>query len=459
MENIQDLLKKDPQKAIEFLMSQQKDVKEIDKRRKEYTDQFRGQRDSQIDNTIKNRFVKKEGVTREVKMVRTPFNFQKKIVNTACAFEVGKPVKLSQEDEGNALGVETINAYRKSRMDYNLQEFIKVKKSETESCIIFSLTKPKNGKPRKIRAEVKSCEQGKMCPYFDEDGDMVYFTWHYTVFNGNDITENYKIYTDTMRFDVVISGEHDIQCTSFKHGFDKIPVAYDSQRAVEWKDVEIAIDRYESLVSKLSNSNDYFAHPLLFFKGEIQGLPDKDDAGKVLQAPIKIDDDGKAHSGEARFLEHDQATDSIKLEKDTLKELIYSLTNTPDVSFSNLKGIGNIASHSMELMFLDAKMKALLNEGRNRVFVERCLHIINSGIKTTINTSFRGSEDPVFNIVFESVLPSNFSEIVDNLSKAKESGIISLKTAVEMLGATSDNKAEVHDIEEDVDKIILGVAE
>lgn len=445
MEKIINLLKGEKQdlaKALEILRNKEKDANKIKNYRSEIYELNRKIRNTQIGNLIKDKTIKKDDGHKLVRKVRVPIPFPKKIIQTATAFEFGKPVNITYAEE-TELNHEVLKQWKSLRLDSKLQKLTIHKKTETESCLVFYFTG--KGQDRKMKSKVYSSVDGKMIPYYDEEDDMKYFTWKFEEKIGEKVVTKYWVYDKEFIYKIVSSGNgYSLDDDPVKHGFDKIPVVYVDQDEVEYFDVKEMIDRYEVALSKLGNSNDYSGHPMLFFKGKVQGMPDKDDDGKVLQSPIEIDSNGKEHVGDAKFLTHDNAPKSVEFEVDKLESLIYSMTSTPDVSFSNLKGIGNIASHSMELMFLDAKMKAMLNEGDNRTTVERCLSIIVSGMVNTKKTSTKSQRDKaIFDIIFESILPNNLVELVDTMSKAHEKGIVSTETAVSKLNLITNQKEEL----------------
>lgn len=431
-------------KAIEKLRESEKNSTVIDNYRKEVYGLDRKIRATQVGNIIKDKVIGKGESRKLVKKVKVKIPFAKKIIRTATAFEFGKPVSITPNQE-NQLSTRVLEEWDNLRMDSKLQELTIYKKTETESCIVFNLTNrdEKRDRERKIKATVYSSKHGKMIPYLDSDGDMRYFMWCFKETVNEKVVNYYWIYDEENIYQISDSNGTYVLDETVVHGFNKIPVVYVCQDDVEYFDVKEMIDRYEVSLSKLGNANDYSGHPLLFLQGKVEGMPDKDEEGKVLQTEMKIED-GKEYKGDAKFLTHDNAPQAVQLELDTLEELIYSMSSTPDVSFSNLKGIGNIASHSMELMFLDAKMKALLNEGDNRTTVQRCLSVISSAITTTMETALSSeSNNSSFDIKFESILPSSLSDMITSLTTAVTGRIVSPQTAVKQLNLVDDYEEEV----------------
>ena len=74
-----------------------------------------------------------------------------------------------------------------------------------------------------------------------------------------------------------------------------------------------------------------------------------------------MDPDGDAH-----YMTWDQAPNSVKLEIETLLRLIYTITQTPDISWESVKGL-NVSGVALRLMFMDAHLKV---EDKMEVFGE-----------------------------------------------------------------------------------------
>jgi len=459
-------------KILSVLASEKKDRNTIEKYRKEFKELDRSQRDGQVGKVQKDKFIdirdeegKKTG-DKKVTAVRVPVAFANKIVNTSVAFEFGKPV-IKTPDSINPLTEQVDLDWKNARLDYKIQQAKRIQKQETQSAILFYFKdlKPNNlinrivgaNTNRQISARVLDFESGEFYPYFDETGDMKFFVHQFQtkVLNSEtlrrDTKDNIWVYDEKQVTKFYRDGNGWRQEPSLPHGFSKIPVVYMSQEEPEHYLVKDAIDRIEVALSKLGNSNDYTGHPILFIEGEVKGLPDKNADGKALKSKIEYDEVTEKYkpAGNAKFLTHDNAPQSVKLELDTLEKYIYAMTSTPDISFTNLKSIGNISEATLELMFLDCTLKKLMNEGQNRTDVERCINIIISGIVTTSKASFSSLvAQTYFNIEFPSVLPNNFTEKVGTLAVAVNAGIMSKEKAVEIIG-------EADDLEEELEKIRL----
>jgi len=438
---------------------------EIDNLIKEFKLQNREIRDTQVGKIQQDKVVGEGEQRKVVKSVKTPASFQNKIVNTSTAFEFGKAVTL-KPNEKNALSDEILRLWRVNRIDSKLQVLKQLQKSERQSALLFYIQdlKPNNllnrmmgaNNKKEIKSRVLENEEGTMSPTFDALGDMIFFTWEFvTKDDSGKSINNAWIYDDTNLYKSSDEGGT-LSLISDKpilpHGFGKIPVVYLTQRFIEWDKVEGLIDRYEVSISKLGASNDYSGHPILKFTGEVDGAPEKDEDGKAFICKIKIDEHENVIQSDVEFLTHDNAPESVKMEQDRTEKLIYSLTHTPDISFENMKGIGNIAGASLELLFLDAQLKALLHEGENRTIVERMINVLISGTITTTNTAMKSSAgNTYFDVLFNSVVPRDLETIINTLSTGYENKIISQPTAVAHAGLTNDVEKELETINESVE--------
>ena len=460
MENLLDKLKTEPEKVVETIRQKTKSRENIDNYQKEFYLNDRTIRDMQVGKVQKDKNVGTGNNTKLVKAVRIPIKFAKKIVTTATAFEVGKPVTIVPSEENN-LSKLISQLWKVNRIDSKIQKLITLKKSETQAAMQFYIADLASesllnrllikiglkAQVKEIKCNVLDNTSGIMTPYFDSTGNMIAFMWEYKGFDevaGKDLS-HVKIWDkDNFHYLNNANGKLAYQTNPTPHGFDRIPIVYVDQLEPEWFDVKEMIDRYEVAVSKLGASVDYSAYPLLQIFGEIQSMPDKDDAGKILRFPIKVDENGKEHHGKAEFLSSNDAIESAKFELENLKNLIYSISHTPDLSFDNVKGLGNVSAVALKLLFLDAVIKARMNEGDNRTMIERILNIITSGITKTTNTALVSeSQQLIFDIIFNSIVPDDVQSATDIIIKLKEAKLLSSETALKLIDLVEDPEQEM----------------
>ena len=147
------------------------------------------------------------------------------------------------------------------------------------------------------------------------------------------------------------------------------------------------------------------------------------------------------HPDKGGVLEKMQA---INEEYNMLKDIIYGMTNTPDLSFSNVKGISNLSGISIRLMFSDALFKS---KDKQEIFgpaIERRISIMKSIIGLTNVGMKQQLEEADIDIIFNDVLPEDIKETITAISIARGGEpIMSEETAVRMNPLVTDAEKDI----------------
>lgn len=446
MDEILELIKSDFEAARKILTANEN--KKVPDYKKEYDGERnqsgRVQVGGRLDKTVGSGDNKKTVVVAKI-----PFSYQKKIVKTAAAFLFGSPIKLTPNEESESFDF-LQKVWDDNRMDNLLKKFCLAVKSETEAAIFFFIKKDESTDNKPVlKARLQTSENGVYYPYFDSYGDMQAFTWDFETTDaaGKKVLNSW-----------VFTAEKTFKYTKESTGwlleeednlFKKIPVVYMSQENPEWWDVKELIDRYEMRFSKFADTNDYFGDPMLLLFGEVTGMPNKEDQGKALLIPQTYADGKLVKGGNAEYLTWEHAPESIKLEMETSDNLIHSLTDTPDLSFNNVKGVGNVSGIALKLMFMGAMIKAKLSEGDYSITIDRILNVLKAGISNVVNTKSK-YEDVVIKKEFTSILPDNLQEIIQTLSEATGGKpVISQERAVSLNPMVENAKEEIEAIKKE----------
>jgi SPP1 family phage portal protein len=455
MEEIIALLQTDPQKAITAIKAQSiKKSADIENYIKEYSEFDRNQREGQLEKIQLDKTLEANKVS---KMVKIYINHAQNIVETMSAFVIGKPITLIPSED-NDLAKLVKQIWRINRIDSKLLDATIVKFSQTQVAIQFyiadagessllnkvlSFLKLKT-QAKEIKAQVLENVKGTMTPYFDATGNMLLFMWEYKSKEGDKEVANVQIWNETN----LLHLKDSVQFADLPHGFDRIPIVYDSQDEPLWYKVKSPIDRHEVALSKLGDANDYSGHPILVSEGEVKNMPSKEESGKHINIPVTLDDEGREIKGKVYFLEATTAPESNKLELDRLEDVIAYGSGVPNLSMEKLKSLGNVAEKTVKLMFIATDIKAALKRSETRTFIERCLNIIISGVTKTTNTGMSTEGKSLYyDIQFNSILPSDIAETVTYLSNAVAGKFVSKKTAIGLIDLVDDHDAEIAQIE------------
>lgn len=215
--------------------------------------------------------------------------------------------------------------------------------------------------PFKMRCAILNPMKGdELFPYFDESGDMIAFSRYYYR-QDQQLKKHtfFETWTDEehMVWERIGSGYQPVEGFGGENGdpmpqenvIGKIPVIFGHQEATEYENIMGLIERLEKLLSNFADTNDYHASPKIFVTGHITGFSKKGESGAILEG-----EEGST----ANYLSWANAPESVKLEIETLLKFIYTLTQTPDLSFDSVKGL-NLSGVSLKLLFTDAYLKVL----------------------------------------------------------------------------------------------------
>jgi SPP1 family phage portal protein len=231
----------------------------------------------------------------------------------------------------------------------------------------------------------------------------------------------------------------------------KIMIIYHTQPQPEWSDVQSMINRLEVTTSNHADTNDYFGAPIMVVKGTVKGYDQKGESGKILE----VEGDGS----DADYLSWDSSPESVKNEKEDLKQNIYSMSQTPDISFEQMMEVGgDISGVALRMMFLDAHMAVRTKEEQFGIGLQRRLNLIKAAVGAVIDTSLASVTKTLhLKPVITPYLPQNITEAISNLTIAKTGGIISTETAVEQNPLIEDKEAEMDRMKNDKTEQIEGI--
>ena len=396
-----------------------------------------------------------ENNTRLEKVGRIPISFQKKIVNTATAFAFGNHVELhcepKNDNEKKVLeAIDTI--FDDNKIDTFNRKMCKDILRCTQFAEIWHIVEQTEsfndyGFDTKMKLRVMPVSPwngNKLYPFFDLNGDLIAFSRHfsYKEIDGK-ITEYFETYTDE---EIVIwqkkQGDNFAELLRSANQIGKIPVVFGKDENVDWHDVQYLIERLEYLLSNFADTNDYHGSPTIFIEGNITGFATKGESGKVIQGDI---------GSKAQYLSWANAPESVRLEIETLFKLIFSLTQTPDVSFESVKGLGAISGVALQMLFLDAHLKVKDKQSIFDDYLKRRINVVKAFVGQ-MNTSL-AKEVKSLKITPKIVPYMIFDEKakIDNLLAANgNQPLISQKNSIAQSGLVDDAEEEYKLIQEEL---------
>lgn len=362
-------------------------------------------------------------------------NIPKKIVRFSAAFLFGGKMKITAPDPNDSYQEFKRIYDKKLKMRSVLKQFARTVMTETKAALIFYpiIKDTPKGKIAELKVKLlhlpkKSDAVCEFYPHFDDDSDMDAFIHKYQSEIEGKTRECIRIYTaDSLITSINMDGSW--EQSSQPNLFGKIPVVYADKDMPEWEDIVSTMDALEMRLSRLCDTNDYFAEPILKTFGNTS-LPSKSTVGKQLEFEMTIDDNGE-HHGDAEYLAWQQSVDSLKLELDHEYRETHSGASQPDLSFDNLKGLGNVSGTARRFMLIDAEVKADENMEIFEPVIRRTISIVVAGIANITNVKLAGGfEDNDIEVEFGSILPEDLKEELENLSIANGGQPINAKRTI-----------------------------
>lgn len=412
----------------------------------------------------------KETITIDsIEPARIGMSFQQLIVDRRVGFMLTIPVETdaiyeSESDKEKALVKMVDRIQNDNKMDYRNKEIARRWMSEMECAECWYFVETGETKPKfTLKCNIWSPDMGDtLYPLFDAYGDLVAFARKYKLKENDTDIEHFDVYTSEFEYkyvsrentwkldDTLTNPDGTAKPNPLPNSVKKIMIVYHSQKAPEWDNVKTLISRYETIVSNHADMNDYFGSPILAVFGEIMGFASKGEQGKILQL---------TETAKANYLALSAPPESIKMEKDDLIKDTFMLSQTPDISFKAMSGMGTIAQFTMKAFFMDAEMGVSKKEEVFGIGLQRRLNILKAAIGTVIDTSL-AAEAKLLQLkpVITFYLPQNVTEMVENLTVSVTGGIISKETAVEQNPLVEDSETEMERLKNDATNDLAGTA-
>lgn len=397
---------------------------------------------------------------RERKVNRIGLAFEQMIAGRAAAFLCANPViyrAVPDSEAENRMWEAFKKVNQNNKLDFKNQNILEKRMSELEVAEIWYLDEleedddywagtdinPSNkklGKPRLFIAATSFKDE--LYPVWSGQENLIGFARKYIELTdeGKEV-EHFDLYTEETIYEATLVDGKGWTVESNPNIIKKIPAVYHSQSDAEWGVVRSEIRRLENISSNLGDSNDKVMSPILFVEGELTSLPENL-TGRVLKG---------SKDTKVTYVTADNAPEATKLEVDNLFRFIYTLTDTPDISFDNLKGSGTTSGFALEMMFMGAHLKASKHSGTFGECVQRRINLIKKML-VVIDTSLKEGMSLKITPTFDFFLPKDVGGVINYLSTATsgERPLLSQETGVNILQGTigGDGQTELERITE-----------
>lgn len=401
------------------------------------------------DNVNRKDKIRKDGTKEEAS--RIYIGLEKLLTKRMTEFMFAIPVKRvyhniegSETRQQIAKAIEAI--YKYARID---SENIKRSNAYFASCEIFTIwyvvEKPNTlygfSSKYKLKCKTYSPMDGvKLYPLLDELDDMLAMSFEYkkrvkdeeiTYFETYTADRHYKWRQQGSGWEAVGTVEQiELMKIPGVYAFRPVPIYHGLTRIR--KELEYTLSRNSDVIA-------YNAAPVIKIAGQIKGEEIKGESQRIYRVE---------NGGDVSYVSWSQAIEALKYHVETLLKLYWMQSQMPDVSFDNMKSLGNIGYDARQMLLTDAHLKVGDESGAWMELFEREASVIKEFAKK-MNTAWASEVD---NIEIEHIITPFIQQDEDATADRilKLNGgkpVISQLESIQQAGYSSDPQATLEQIQ------------
>ena len=221
----------------------------------------------------------------------------------------------------------------------------------------------------------------------------------------------------------------------------KIPGAYAFRPIPIYHGLTRIRKELEYTLSRNSDVIAYNSAPILKIAGGIKGGEDKGESRRVYRVE---------YNGDVSYVSWSQSIEALKYHVETLLKLYWMQSQMPDVSFDNMKSLGNIGYDARQMLLTDAHLKVGDESGSWIELFEREASVIKEFLKH-MNTSW---ESEIDNIEIEHIITPFIQQdedaTADRLLKLNGGKpVMSQLESIQQAGYSNDAQATLEQIRQE----------
>lgn len=267
----------------------------------------------------------------------------------------------------------------------------------------------------------------KKITYFETYTEDKHYIWR----QGIDAGGWESVLTQVTEDGVVMNGE-DIALM-------KIPGVYAWRSKPVYDGLSPIRAEIEYSLSRNSNVISYNSAPLLKVSGMSKGSEAKGEAYRIIRCE---------QGGDVSYVSWSQSIEALKYHVDTMEKLYWSQAQIPDISFENMKGLGNIGYDARQTLLSDAHLRIGDEKGLWIEFLERECNVIKAFLKI-MNRKWETEVDNVVvdHIITPYVQNDELTEINKRMKANGNKPIESQLESIQKYGESDDAIATLKQIQ------------
>lgn len=271
----------------------------------------------------------------------------------------------------------------------------------------------------------------RLYPLLDELGDMLAMSFEYSGKAGDEEATFFETYTSDTHYRWRLQGDAWGQEKAERVSISKIPGIYACRPVPIYHGLSCLRNEIEYTLSRNSDVLAYNSAPILKVAGAIQGKEDKGESRRVFRVE---------NGGDVSYVSWAQAIEALKYHVSTLVGLFWSQSQMPDISFENMKSLGNIGFDARQTLLTDAHLKVGDESGAWMEAFERECSVVKAFLKM-MNTSWA---DEVDNVEVEHVITPFIQMDEDAMTDRllKQNGDKPIKSQLQTIREAGSNDPE-----------------
>lgn len=293
----------------------------------------------------------------------------------------------------------------------------------------------------KLKCKTYSPMDGcKLYPLFDEYGDMIAMSIEYkrkvkdeeiTFFETYTADSHYKWQYKSHDYESVVNGEEiSILKIPGVYGYRPKPIYYGLTNIRQ--EIEYTLSRNSDIIA-------YNSAPVLKVAGSLQGEEKKGEARRVYRVES---------GGDVSYVSWAQSIEALKYHVETLLNMFWTQSQMPDVSFENMKSLGNIGFDARQTLLTDAHLKVGDESGAWQEFFDRETNVIKAFLKE-MNRSWASEIDnvDVEHVISPFIQNDEKAEIDKWITASGGKAVMSQLEAIKNLGLSANPEETLKQIQ------------
>lgn len=282
-------------------------------------------------------------------------------------------------------------------------------------------------------------------PYFDEYGDLLALSFEYKQKIADDEYTFFETYTADKHYKWNLSlgdkAKGWNQLAEDEISIGKIPAVFWYRHEPCWEGLKPIRENIEYTISRNSDVVAYNSAPVLKVAGSIVGQEHKGATQRIFRV---------ADNGDVSYVSWQQAIEALKYHVDTLIKLFFMQSQMPDISFENMKSLGNIGYDSRKTLLMDAHLKVGEESGAWIEGFEREANVIKAFLgQMNKKWESRMDEITIEHVITPFIQEDEMTQIDKWMKGNGNKPIISQKESIRRAGISDDPDATYEEIIEE----------